>query len=135
MREMTKSAVGVAREALAVGEATLPRYASKYSRRDGFTLPQLFACLAVRKFLGQDYRGVEALLGEWSDLRAAIGLSRVPDHSTLCLAEAKLAGEGGRSAKRVDRRACVPTMCHPRRGGSECRRLIHAAACAARPGC
>ncbi len=102
MREMTKSAVGVAREALAVGEASLPRYASKYSRRDGFTLPQLFACLAVRKFLGQDYRGIEALLGEWSDLRAAIGLPRVPDHSTLCLAEAKLMtgegdGKGGRS--------------------------------------
>jgi hypothetical protein len=96
MREMTKSAVAVAREALAVGEASLPRYASKYSRRDGFTLPQLFACLAVRKFLGQDYRGVEALLGEWSDPRAAIGLPRVPDHSTLCLAEAKLAAEGGR---------------------------------------
>lgn len=94
MREMSKSAVGVAREALAVGEASLPRYASKYSRRDGFTLPQLFACLAVRKFLGRDYRGMEALLGEWSELREAIGLPRVPDHSTLCLAEGKLAGEG-----------------------------------------
>ena len=91
MREMTKSAVGVAREALAVGEAALPRYASKYSRRDGYTLPQLFACLAVRKFLGQDYRGIEALLREWAELRAAIGLAKVPDHSTLCLAEPKLA--------------------------------------------
>ncbi len=59
MREMSKSAVGVAREALAVGEASLPRYASRYSRRDGFTLPQLFACLAVRRFLGQDHRGIE----------------------------------------------------------------------------
>ena len=97
MREMTKSAVGVAREALAVGEASLPRYASKYSRRDGYTLPQLFACLAVRKFLGQDYRGIEAMLNEWSELRSAAGLSdKVPDHSTLCLAEAKLsAAEGG----------------------------------------
>ncbi len=65
MREMSKSAVGVARGS-SVGEASLPRYASRYSRRDGFTLPQLFACLAVRRFLGQDYRGIEALLGEWS---------------------------------------------------------------------
>ncbi len=99
MREMTKSAVAVAREALRVGEAALPRYASKFSRRDGYTLPQLFACLAVRRFLGQDYRGTEVLLGEWSDLRRAIGLRKVPDHSTLCLAEAKLAGlegQGGR---------------------------------------
>ncbi len=97
MREMTKSAVAVAAEALRVGEAALPRYASKYSRRDGYTLPQLFACLAVRKFLGQDYRGMEALLNEWSELRSAAGLSdKVPDHSTLCLAEAKLsAGDGG----------------------------------------
>lgn len=57
MREMTRSEAAVAREALAVGESALPRYASKYSRLDGFTLPQLFACLAVRKFLGQDYGG------------------------------------------------------------------------------
>ena len=50
--------------------------------------------LAVRKFLGQDYRGMQTLLNEWSDLRQAIGLAKVPDYSTLCLAEAKLAREG-----------------------------------------
>lgn len=95
MREMSKSALAVAREARRVAEAALPRYASRFSRRDGYPLPQLFAVLAVRKFLRQDYRGIEALLGEWSDLRAAIGLGgRVPDHSTLCLAEAKLAARG-----------------------------------------
>jgi len=97
MREMSKSAPAVAREALAVGRAALPRYASRFSRRrrDGYPLPQLFAALVVRKFLRQDYRGIEAL-GEWSELRAAIGLAdgRVPDHSTLCLAEAKLASRG-----------------------------------------
>lgn len=108
MREMSKSAVGVAREALAVGEASLPRYASKYSRRDGFTMPQLFACLAVRKFLGQDYRGMEALLGEWSELRAAIGLPRVPDHSTLCLAEAKLVCDDGEEKGGRRSRRCSP---------------------------
>ena len=85
----------MAREALAVAEAALPRFASRFSRKDGYPLPQLFAVLVVRKFLRQDYRGIEALLGEWSDLRAAIGLAnRVPDHSTLCLAEAKLAERG-----------------------------------------
>jgi len=97
MREMSKSAPAVAREALAVGRAALPRYASRFSRRrrDGYPLPQLFAALVVRKFLRQDYRWIEAL-GEWSELRAAIGLAdgRVPDHSTLCLAEAKLASRG-----------------------------------------
>jgi hypothetical protein len=94
MREMSKSALEVAREALAVAGAALPRHASRFSRRDGYPLPQLFAVLVVRKFLRQDYRGIEALLGEWSDLRAAIGLAKVPDHSTLCLAEAKLAARG-----------------------------------------
>ena len=44
--------------------ASLPRHSNKYSRHDGFTIPQLFACLAVRKFLGQDYRGIEVLLGD-----------------------------------------------------------------------
>ena len=119
MREMTKSAVAVAREALAVGEASLPRYASKYSRRDGFTLPQLFACLAVRKFLGQDYRGMEALLGEWSELRAAVGRPRVPDHSTLCRAEAKLVGGGGGGQKggRRSRRCSPPASAGPARSG------------------
>lgn len=98
MREMTKSAVALAQEALTVGRAALPAYASKFSRHD-YTLPQLFAVLAVRKFLGQDYRGMEVLLGEWSELRDAIGLTKVPDHSTLCLAEGKLAdpAPGGRS--------------------------------------
>jgi hypothetical protein len=55
MRERTKSMAGVAREALAVGESALPRFARKCSRRG--TLPQLLACLAACKFLGRDYWG------------------------------------------------------------------------------
>lgn len=98
MREMTKSALAVAREALAVGRAALPPFASKFSRRDGYTQPQLFAILAVRKFLREDYRGMETRLSEWSDLRETLGLQKVPDHSTLCLAEAKLAQKGGSRA-------------------------------------
>ncbi|CAA9384412.1 MAG: hypothetical protein AVDCRST_MAG64-846, partial [uncultured Phycisphaerae bacterium] len=98
MREMTKSAVGVAREAVAAGEAALPRYASKYSRRDGYTLPPLFACRAVRKFSGQDHRGIGALLRGWAELRAASGLDKVPDHSTPCLAEAELAAAAAADA-------------------------------------
>jgi len=30
-----------------------------------------------------DHRGIEALLRNWSDLRQALGLAKVPDHSTL----------------------------------------------------
>ena len=73
---MTKSAVAVAREALAVGRQSLPAYASKFSRRD-FTLPQLFALLVLRKFFRTDYRGVVALVAEWAELRRALALAKV----------------------------------------------------------
>jgi hypothetical protein len=70
MRAMTKSAVRLAREALTVGKAALPKYASRCSRHD-FTQPQLFAHLVVRQFLRTDYRGVVAWLAEWEELRRA----------------------------------------------------------------
>ena len=60
LRSMTKSAVRVARDALAAGEAALPPYGSPFSRRD-CTQPQLFALLALRQFPRTDYRGVVAL--------------------------------------------------------------------------
>lgn len=75
MRRMSKSAVRVAREAPAAGRAALPRYSSRYSRRD-HTQPRLFALLALRQFLRTDYRGAVALAAEWSELRRALGLER-----------------------------------------------------------
>jgi hypothetical protein len=63
MRSMTKSAVGVAREALAVGQQTFPAYGSRTSRHD-FTQAQLFALLALRQFLRTDYRGLVTLVAE-----------------------------------------------------------------------
>ena len=97
---MTKSALRVARDALAAGEATLPPYGSRYSRRD-YTLPQLFALLVLRQFLRTDYRGVVALAAEWRELRDALGLARVPHYSTLAHAAPRLlagAEKGGRSS-------------------------------------
>jgi hypothetical protein len=93
MRAMTKSAVRLAREAVAVGRAALPAYSSRYSRHD-FTQAQLFALLALKQFLKTDYRGVVALVGEWAELRRALGLRKVPHYSTLCYAERRL-GKGG----------------------------------------
>jgi hypothetical protein len=81
-RPMTKSPLAVARQALAVARDALPEYASKFSRRE-YTQHQLFALLAVRQFLRLDYRGTEQLTRDWSDLRHALGLARVPDHATL----------------------------------------------------
>lgn len=91
---MTKSPVAVAREALAVGEQSLPAQASKFSRKD-YTLAQLFALLVLRKFFRTDYRGVVTIVGEWAELRNALGLAKVPDHSTLWHVEQKLLEKGG----------------------------------------
>jgi hypothetical protein len=91
---MTKSPVAVAREALAVGQRTLPTYASKYSRKD-YTLAQLFALLVLRKFFRTDYRGVVALVAEWNELQEILGLTKIPDHSTLWHVEQKLLEKGG----------------------------------------
>jgi hypothetical protein len=91
---MTKSPLAVAREALAVGERSLPAQANKYSRKD-YTLAQLFALLILRKFFRTDYRGVVAIVSEWAELQAALGLAKVPDHSTLWHVEQKLLEKGG----------------------------------------
>lgn len=93
-RPMTKSVLAVARQARATAAGVLPAYASKFSRK-AYTQPQLFALLAVRAFLGLDYRGAEQLARDWSDLRQAIGLARVPDHATLQRAAARLLEKKG----------------------------------------
>src|ERR671916_126015 len=78
---MTKSAPRIARDALTAGEAALPPYGSRFSRRDHAQL-QLFALLVLRQFLRTDYRGVVALAAEWRELREVLGLAKVPHYST-----------------------------------------------------
>ena len=94
-RSMTKSPLAVARSALEVGEATLPRYSSERASHK-FTQPQLFAMLVLKEFLRLDYRGIIAHLKDHGDLRKALGLERVPHHTTLWHAERRLMGKGGR---------------------------------------
>jgi hypothetical protein len=56
--------------------------ASKFApKRD--TQPSLLACLCLKEFLHMDDRSCEALLASAQELRAALGLHAVPDHSTL----------------------------------------------------
>jgi hypothetical protein len=93
-RLMTKSPLRLAKTSLATARQTLPPYSSKFSRKD-YTQHQLFALLVLREFLKQDYRGLQQLLAEWSDLRHALGLSKVPDHSTLHKAAARLLKKKG----------------------------------------
>lgn len=99
---MTKSAVCLAREALAVGQQALPAYGSQVSKHD-VTQPQLSALRTLKQFLKTDYRGVVTLVAEWSELRRALRLEKVPHYSTLCYAERRLlvgAEKGGPSRER-----------------------------------
>ena len=86
---MTKSPLALAKVAYSVAQKSLPTYSSKYSRHD-FTQPQLFALLTLRTFLGVDLRGLIAFLGDWSDLRVALELKKLPHYSTLSYAEKRL---------------------------------------------
>lgn len=100
MRRMSKSAVRVAREALAAGRAALPDYGSRYSRRD-YRQAQLFALLVLRGFLRTDYRDVVVLVAKWAELRRALGLTKVSHYSTLAHAARRIfadAEAGGPSA-------------------------------------
>src|SRR5213595_2118253 len=67
----------------------LPDHSCKFSRHD-FTLPQLFACLAVKEHTGRTYRGAEALLRDADHWCKAIGMGKVPDHNTLWRASSVL---------------------------------------------
>jgi hypothetical protein len=98
---MTKSPVALAKEALAVAEAALPPYSSRFSKKD-FTQPQLFAVLALRQFFKTDYRGTVQLLRDFPELRSGLELKKIPHYSTLCYAEGRLVKKG------LLRRLCEP---------------------------
>jgi hypothetical protein len=106
-RPMTKSPRAVAREALRLAQESLPAYSSKYSRKD-FTQHQLFAVLALKTFLKTDYRGVVQFLDDFAELRADLGLKKVPNYSTLCYAEQRLLKRGTSSSS-----SCAPPRPQP----------------------
>ena len=90
---MTKSPVALAKEALQVAEAALAAY-SHPNWPKKFTQPQLFAILALRQFFKTDYRGVVQMLHDFSRLRKALDLKKVPHYCTLCYAERRLLKKG-----------------------------------------
>ena len=71
-----------AKTALGVMLKVLPPYGSKYSKHT-FTQPQLMTILCLMRFEDWTFREAEVRLAEHSDLRAALGLERAPDHTTL----------------------------------------------------
>jgi len=83
--------------ALTVAEAELPAYSHRKSPHR-YRLAQLCACCLLKVLLRQDLRGIEALLSVSPELCKALGLKRVPDHSTLCRFENRWL-----TAERLDR--------------------------------
>ena len=86
--ETCKSPRKVLNAAHALGLSCLKRR-SKFSRKD-FTDAQLFACLVLREHQKKSYRGLVALLKDCPQWCQDIGLKKVPDHNTLCLAFQRL---------------------------------------------
>lgn len=81
----SKSPRKVLRLAHELARDVLPDYGSHFSRHD-FTNAQLFACLVLREHQRKSFRGVESLLQDSPQWLADIGLSKAPDHNTLCRA-------------------------------------------------
>jgi len=71
-----------ARLALRVARAVLPPYAHKFSPKR-YTLPQLAACVLLKEYRRLDWRGIEAWLKLSPPFCQCLGLSRVPDYTTL----------------------------------------------------
>jgi hypothetical protein len=92
-RVSTRSPVALARKALQVASNAIPAYSSKFSKRD-FTQHQLLAILVLEQFFKTDDRGIIALLADFSDLREALGLRKVPHPTTLFQARKRLAKKG-----------------------------------------
>ena len=90
---MTKSPLAVAREALAIGQRSLPTYASKFSRKD-YTLPQLFALLVLRKR--------EHFRQQIDHLQDALQLAQEVQNKAMLLLENNRAG-GGQFEKAIQK--------------------------------
>lgn len=74
--------VRVARIAYAITQQTLPRYSHPKSPHY-YTLPQLAACVLLMFYLDLCYRDIEEWLLATDQIRDALELEQVPDHTTL----------------------------------------------------
>ena len=63
-------------------QATFPLYRHRKSKKT-FTQPQLAACVLLMFYVDQSYRDFEEWLAASDQVCAALGLSTIPDHSTL----------------------------------------------------
>lgn len=74
--------VPFARVTLEIASSVLPLYRTRFSKHQ-FTQPQLLALLCLMRYEDWTFREVEVRLNEHSELRRVLGLSSVPDYTTL----------------------------------------------------
>ena len=74
--------VRFAHVAMEIATASMPAYGSKYSKRL-YTQHQLLAVLCLMRYEDWTFREAEVRLREHVELREALGMSRVPDHTTF----------------------------------------------------
>jgi hypothetical protein len=79
----------VALAALATGMDALPKYSHECSPHT-YTQPQMFACLALKRFFKTSYRGIEAYLRDMHNICKAIGLRKVPHYTAIQKTHARL---------------------------------------------
>jgi hypothetical protein len=79
----------LARRALRLAQAHLPRYAHRCSPKK-YTQAQLFVCLVLKTFFRADYRKLTAILQDFDALQAYLGLPCVPHFTTLQKASRRL---------------------------------------------
>jgi hypothetical protein len=96
--------VPFARLAPKIATAVLPRYRTRFSKHQ-FTQPQLLAILCLMQYEDWTFREAEVRLNEHAELRRALGLRQVPDHSTMCRFLCRLLEESiGRALAEAARR-------------------------------
>jgi len=74
--------VRIAKLAYHIAQQTLPTYSHPKSRHD-YPRPQLAACVMLKIYLNCTYRDLEEWLLATDQVRQALQLTRVPDHTTL----------------------------------------------------
>ena len=82
MTRTSKSPKAVAAVAYETAKRTLPPFSHLKSPKK-FTQPQLVACLVLKEFFRTDYRGIEEILRDSSDLQKVLELEEVPHYTTL----------------------------------------------------
>lgn len=85
----SKSPNVVAAVAYTTAKRSLPPYLHLKSPKK-FTQHQLVACLVLREFFTTDYRGIEEILNDSSNLRKILELAEVPHYTTLQKAAQRL---------------------------------------------